>query len=41
MNIPTIKLNNGMTMPCIGMGTFGSDHAGGRGRCYPLRLQAV
>ena len=25
MNVPVKKLNNGMTVPCIGMGTFGSD----------------
>ena len=26
-NIPTVKLKNGMPVPCLGMGTFGSDHA--------------
>ena len=24
-DIPQIKLNNGISIPCIGMGTFGSD----------------
>jgi alcohol dehydrogenase (NADP+) len=30
-DVPKIMLNNGECMPCIGFGTFGSDHVDGKG----------
>lgn len=40
-DVPKIVLNNGTNMPCIGFGTFGSDHVEGKdvGKAMQMALQ--